>query len=87
MLASESHMRYLPHMRKSATEKAYADSTTGHDAANRPRVGRRMEFPDKCIAALPPDTFARIARCLREREDRTDFLREAVERELQRRKG
>jgi hypothetical protein len=50
-----------------------------------PRVGRRMEFPDKCIAPLAKGTFARIAATLQKDEDRTDFIREAVERELERR--
>jgi hypothetical protein len=52
---------------------------------NAPRVGRRMEFPDKCIAPLAKGTFARIAAALKDGEDRTSFIREAVERELQRR--
>ena len=50
-----------------------------------PRVGRRMEFPDKCIAPLAKGTFARIASALKPDEDRTAFIREAVERELERR--
>lgn len=50
-----------------------------------PRVGRKMEFPDKCIAPFPADTFARIATVLTPNEDRTDFIREAVARELERR--
>lgn len=49
-----------------------------------PRVGRRMEFPDKCVAALPAGTFARIAAVLREGQDRTDWLREAVAEKLER---
>lgn len=53
--------------------------------ANPPRVGRKMEYPDKCIAALPEGTFARIAKVLADGEDRTDLLRKAVEAELTRR--
>jgi hypothetical protein len=52
-----------------------------------PRVGRRKEYPDKCIAALPPNTFVRIGRVLCQDEDRTDLLREAVEREITRRES
>jgi hypothetical protein len=36
-------------------------------------------------ARFAAGTFARIAAVLREKEDRTDFVREAVERELERR--
>jgi hypothetical protein len=36
-------------------------------------------------ARFPEGTFERIAAVLRDREDRTDFVREAVERELTRR--
>lgn len=53
--------------------------------ATPPRVGRKMEFPDKCIAPLPEGSFARIDRVLREGETRTDLLRTAVEAELKRR--
>ena len=49
------------------------------------RVGRKMEFPDKCVAPFPAQTFARIASALHGEEDRTTFIREAVERELKRR--
>ena len=50
-----------------------------------PRVGRKMEYPDKCVAPFPADTFVRIASALKHDEDRTAFIREAVERELERR--
>lgn len=53
--------------------------------ANPPRVGRKMEFPDKCVAPLPKGTFARIDRVLADGETRTDLLRKAVEAELTRR--
>jgi hypothetical protein len=36
-------------------------------------------------ARFPEGTFRRIAGVLKETEDRTDFVREAVERELERR--
>lgn len=47
---------------------------------------RRKQFPDKAVAAFPRGTFDRIEEVIdREEEDRTDFFREAVERELRRR--
>ncbi len=58
-------------------EKAICDTA--------PRVGRKMEYPDKCVAPFPAHTFARIGKALASGEDRTTFIREAVERELQRR--
>jgi hypothetical protein len=68
-----------------ASKKAYAESTFADDVATGSRVGRKMEFPDKCIAALPPQTFARIKAASKPGEDRTDFIRAAVEAELKRR--
>jgi len=38
-------------------------------------------------ARFPTGTFERIAKVLREKEDRTDFVREAVEKELLRREA
>ena len=47
---------------------------------------RRKQFPDKAVASFQPGTFERIEAVLnRDREDRTDFFRDAVERELKRR--
>lgn len=37
------------------------------------------------LARFPKGTFARIARVLIGKEDRTEFVREAVEREVKRR--
>lgn len=49
-------------------------------------MGRRKIYPDKAVAAFPKGTFSRIEAILdRDNEDRTDFFREAVERELKRR--
>lgn len=53
--------------------------------ATPPRVGRKLEYPDKCIAPLPAGSFDRIAKVLKADEDRTGLIREAVERELKRR--
>lgn len=51
------------------------------------RMGRKLRYPEKMIAALPPGTFERMASVLRESEDKTDLVREAVERELARREN
>lgn len=47
--------------------------------------GRPREFQEDMRARFAPGTFARIEAVLQEGEDRTAFVREAVERELQRR--
>ncbi|WP_336812375.1 hypothetical protein [Bosea sp. MMO-172] len=41
--------------------------------------------PDKMAAGFPPGTFGRIDASLDLAETRTDFIRDAVERELKRR--
>ena len=43
------------------------------------------KFFDHMVARFPPDTFARIAAVLGPTEDRADFVRLSVERELRRR--
>jgi hypothetical protein len=48
-------------------------------------VGRPKLWSENMQARFPDGTFARIAAALKEGEDRTDFIREAVERELDRR--
>jgi len=52
-----------------------------------PRVGRKMLWPDKIIAPLPAGSLRRIEAALREGEVKTDLIREAVERELERRES
>lgn len=47
--------------------------------------GARQKWVDNMIARFPEGTFERIAAVLEGSEDRTDFVREAVERELKRR--
>jgi len=49
------------------------------------RVGRKKRWNEDMQARFPEGTFARIAAVLEEGEDRTDFVRKAVERELKRR--
>ena len=52
-------------------------------------MGRKKRWHDVMGAKFPAGTFKRIAAVLRKdkdkKEDRTDFVREAVERELKRR--
>lgn len=49
------------------------------------RVGRKRRWAEDMQARFPDGTFARISAVLKEGEDRTDFVRIAVERELRRR--
>jgi hypothetical protein len=48
-------------------------------------VGRKKRWSEDMQARFPEGTFERIAAVLVGKEDRTDFVREAVERELRRR--
>jgi hypothetical protein len=48
-------------------------------------VGRTKEFTERILQPFREGTLARIAAALGEDEDRTAFIREAVERELKRR--
>jgi hypothetical protein len=48
-------------------------------------MGRKKRWAEDMQARFPEGTFARIEAVLDEDEDRTDFIREAVERELKRR--
>ena len=50
-------------------------------------VGRKKRWAEDMQARFPERTFARIAAVLEETEDRTDFVRQAVERELERREA
>jgi hypothetical protein len=47
----------------------------------------KRKWAEDMQARFPRGTFARIAAVLGRTEDRTDFVREAVERELQRREA
>jgi hypothetical protein len=51
----------------------------------RKPMGRPRKWAQDMQARFPAGTFARIKAVLRKDEDRTDFVREAVERELERR--
>jgi hypothetical protein len=48
-------------------------------------MGRKKRWSEDMQARFPEGTFDRIEACLADGEDRTDFIREAVERELRRR--
>jgi hypothetical protein len=48
-------------------------------------MGRKKMWADDMQARFAPGTFDRIEAVLEEGEDRTAFVREAVERELKRR--
>lgn len=48
-------------------------------------MGRKKRWAEDMQARFPEGTFERIAAVLVGKEDRTDFVREAVERELRRR--
>ena len=49
------------------------------------RMGRRKLWAEDMVARFPEGTFERIKAVLVGKEDRTDFVREAVVRELKRR--
>ena len=48
-------------------------------------MGRLRKWSEDMQARFPEGTFARIATVLAATEDRTDFVRHAVDRELKRR--
>lgn len=50
-----------------------------------PRVGRRLEFPDRITLPLGPGVVDRIDAVLAPNEPRLDLIREAIEREIKRR--
>lgn len=54
-------------------------------AATPRRVGRIKRFDEKALVKFPAGTFERIAAVLAPDEDRTDMIREAVDREVKRR--
>ena len=48
-------------------------------------MGRKKRWAEDMQARFPAGTFDRIAALLESNEDRTDFVRAAVEREIDRR--
>jgi len=59
-------------------------SIAANQIISRPMAPRK-KWAEDMGARFPKGTFARIATVLGPTEDRTDFVREAVERELRRR--
>ncbi|RVU19126.1 hypothetical protein EOE48_09565 [Methylobacterium oryzihabitans] len=57
------------------------------ESPSRRQVGRKRRWAEDMSARFPEGTFARIAAVVREDEDRTDFVRAAVEAELERREA
>jgi hypothetical protein len=56
--------------------------------ASAPRsMARKKRWSEDMQARFPAGTFERISKVLADYEDRTDFVREAVERELKRREA
>lgn len=60
-------------------------STGNLISVTRKKMGRKKRWAEDMQARFPEGTFARIAAVLAEGEDRTDLVREAVERELKHR--
>jgi hypothetical protein len=54
-------------------------------AATTPRVGRKMEFPDRITLPLAAGVVDRIDAALEPGEPRLDLIRDAIDRELRRR--
>lgn len=69
----------IPHMRKrcALTQLLVSDMPR--------RMGRKKQWAEDMQARFPEGTFSRISAALSDGEDRTDFVREAVDRELKRR--
>jgi hypothetical protein len=59
--------------------------TPGESVAIKPRMGRKKRWPERVGAKFAGGTLARIATVLGEDEERTAFIRQAVEREIERR--
>lgn len=49
------------------------------------KMGRKMLYPEKMIAPFPEGTFERMKPLLAQGEDKTDFIRKAVQAELDKR--
>jgi hypothetical protein len=61
--------------------------TPSTEVAIRPRMGRKKLCHEPLAVKFAAGTRERIAAVLEEKEDRTDFIWEAVERELKRREA
>ena len=83
-LANIVHTLYIVHTLLS-TKRAYEMVTLGVDVAIRPPMGRKLRWSERVMAKLAAGTLERIAAVLGKGEDRTAFLREAIDREIERR--
>ena len=59
--------------------------TQGAAVTKTSRMGRKKRWPERTAIKLADGTFERIAEVLADGEDRMAFMREAVEREIERR--
>ena len=59
--------------------------TQGAAVTKTSRMGRKKRWPERTAIKLADCTFERIAEVLADGEDRMAFMREAVEREIERR--
>lgn len=79
--------RVTPEQAQRAVREAIEAVAKGErrERVKRGKVGRPRLWGEDMQARFPEGTFDRIAAVLEEGEDRTDLVREAVERELKRR--
>jgi T5orf172 domain len=79
--------RVTPEQAKQAVHEAVEAVAKGErkERVKRAKVGRPRLWAEDMQARFAEGTFARIDAVKGEKEDRTDFIREAVERELKRR--
>jgi hypothetical protein len=75
---------YIEHT-VSVNKEAHEMMTPAPNVAISPRMGRKLRWPERIGAKFAAGTLARIARVLAPKEKRLDFIREAVEREIERR--
>ena len=59
--------------------------TQGAAVTKTSRMGRKKRWPERTAIKLADGTFERIAEVLADGEDRMAFMRDAVEREIERR--
>ena len=80
-------MSYITRMRYAVNTSYEKRCNVDAESAMTPRVGRKKRWSEDMQARFPEGTFERIEAVLAEREHRTDFVRAAVARELERREG
>lgn len=80
-------MPYIKHMSYDAIEHMRNNDGLAEKSicASPARVGRKLRYPEKREAAFVAGTLARIQAVLTPDENQVGFIREAVERELERR--